>query len=174
MYLKTNHFTFLTAEGQEFAIENPVKTRLVVTVGGYLGETSGKLYSAGISISIKYEQCKVVFEAEHFKVNEAALSAIETAVEGCVKVKAVLSDEMKQAIIDAVRESYLLTSLWTASTSGLQQVVNDAVGDAFRNALNPGGALLVAISYRRLMDVWMSGWLCVFCKYELLSFMGPP
>ena len=137
-----------------------------MTVGGYLGETSGKLYSAGISISIKYEQCKVVFEAEHFKVNEAALSAIETAVEGCVKVKAVLSDEMKQAIIDAVRESYLLTSLWTASTSGLQQVVNDAVGDAFRNALNPGGALLVAISYRRLMDVWMSGWLCVFCKYE--------
>jgi hypothetical protein len=34
-----------------------------------------------------------------------------------VKMKTTLSDEMKQAIIDAVRESDLITSLQAASTS---------------------------------------------------------
>ncbi|HDR2864225.1 TPA: DUF1983 domain-containing protein [Enterobacter asburiae] len=147
-YLKTSHFTFLTAEGQEFAIENLVKTRFGVPVGGYLGETSGKLYSAGIGISIEGDQRKVVFEADRFKVNEAAQSAIENAVVLSTKMKTTLSDEMKQAIIDAVRESDLITSLQAASTSGLQQAVNDAVGDAIRNAMRPGGALWVAISPR--------------------------
>ena len=89
-----------------------------VPVGGYLGETSGKLYSAGIGISIEGDQRKVVFEADRFKVNEAAQSAIKNAAvcSGKVTVSAVLSDEMKQA-------------------------VNDAVGDAIRNMLRPGGLL---------------------------------
>lgn len=64
-----------------------------------------------------------------------------------------LGDEMKQAVIDAVRESDLFTSLQEASTSGLQQAVNDAVGDALRNAIKPGGALWGAISHCREMDV---------------------
>ncbi|MFT4289687.1 DUF1983 domain-containing protein [Enterobacter sp.] len=113
-YLKTNHFTFLTAQGQEFAIENLVKTRFGVPVGGYLGEASGKLYSAGIGISIEGDQRKVVFEADRFKVHEAAQSAIENAVVLSTKMKTSLSDEMEQAIIDAVRESDLFTSLQTA------------------------------------------------------------
>lgn len=153
-YLKTNHFTFLTAQGQEFAIENLVKTRFGVPVGGYLGEASGKLDSAGIGISIEGDQRKVVFEADRFKVHEAAQSAIENAVVSNLKVKTSLSDEMKQAIIDAVRESDLFTSLQTAiaaqeaSTSDLKQALNDAVGDAIRNAIKPGGALWAAISHR--------------------------
>lgn len=58
-----------------------------------------------------------------------------------------LSDEMKQAVIDAVRESDLFASLranvdaQTASIVGLQQAVHDAVNDALRNALKPGGAV---------------------------------
>ncbi|EFC9687957.1 DUF1983 domain-containing protein [Escherichia coli] len=117
-YQGENYFTFLTAEGQKFAIENLVKTRFGVPVGGYLGETSGKLYSAGIGISIEGDQRKVVFEADRFKVNEAAQSAIKNAAvcSWKITVSAVLSDEMKQA-------------------------VNDAVGDAIRNMLRPGGLL---------------------------------
>jgi predicted methyltransferase len=54
---------------------------------------------------------------------------------------------MKQAIIDAVRESDLFTSLQanidaqTASVAGLQQAMHEAVNDAIRNALKPGGLL---------------------------------
>ncbi|WP_259349671.1 hypothetical protein [Enterobacter sp. RHBSTW-00175] len=153
-YLKTSHFTFLTAQGQEFAIENLVKTRFGVPVGGYLGEASGKLYSAGIGVSIEGDQRKVVFEADHLKWNKAAQSTIENAVVSNMKVKTSLSDEMKQAIIDAVRESDLFTSLQTAiaaqaaSTSDLKQSLHDAVGDAIRNAIKPGGALWAAISRR--------------------------
>lgn len=138
---KVNHFTFLTAEGQEFAIENLVKTRFGVPVGGYIGETSGKLYSAGIGINIEGDRFKVV--------NEAAQSAINNAVvcSGKITVKAVLSDEMKQAVIDAVRESDLFTSLQAAiaaqatSTVDLQQAVDDTVGKALRNAVKPGGMI---------------------------------
>lgn len=140
-YQKENYFTFLTAEGQEFAIKHLVNTRFGVPVGGYLGEASGKLHSASIGISIEGDQRKVVFEADRFKVHEAAQSAIENAVVLSMKMKTSLSDEMKQAIIDAVRESDLFTSLQAASTSDLKQAVNDAVGDAIRNALKPGGLL---------------------------------
>lgn len=123
-YQKENYFTFLTAEGQEFAIKHLVNTRFGVPVGGYLGEASGKLHSA----SIEGDSRKIVFEAGLF-----------TAVN--ITTIPVLSDEMKQAIIDAVRESDLFTSLQAASTSDLKQAVNDAVGDAIRNALKPGGLL---------------------------------
>ncbi|MGK3192495.1 Fur-regulated protein [Enterobacter soli] len=174
-YLKTNHFTFLTAQGQEFAIENLVKTRFGVPVGGYLGEDSGKLNSAGIGISIEGDQRKVVFEAGRFKVHKAAQSTSnneEPTLNGGLDfggfpgvishdhddrnnaTKTILTDEMREAIISAVRESDLFTSLQTAiaaqeaSTSDLKQALNDAVGDAIRNAIKPGGALWAAISHR--------------------------
>lgn len=71
---------------------------------------------------------------------------------------------MTQAVIDAVRESDLLTAIQvnidaqTASLTGLKQAMHDAVNDAIRNALKPGGALLGAISHRLTMDVWTSKW----------------
>ena len=177
-YLKTNHFTFLTAQGQEFAIENLVKTRFGVPVGGYLGEASGKLYSAGIGISIEGDQRKAVFETFHFKAHETSISFSnneELALNGGLAfvgppgaishdkadradgnnaTKTILSDEMREAIISAVRESDLFTSRQSAiaaqeaSNSDLKQALNDAVGDAIRNAIKPGGALWVAISHR--------------------------
>ncbi|EDW0701087.1 hypothetical protein NI363_000596 [Salmonella enterica] len=54
---------------------------------------------------------------------------------------------MTQAIIDAVRESDLFTAMQvnidaqTASLTGFQQAMHDAVNDAIRNALKPGGLL---------------------------------
>lgn len=141
-------FKLIALSVDEYGIPTSWDSLPVYFTGGYLGETSGKLYSAGIGISIEGDQRKVVFKSDHFKVNEAAQSVIENAVVLSMKKKTALSDEMKQAIIDAVRESDLITSLQAASTSGLQQAVNDVVGDAIRNAMRPGGALLVAISPR--------------------------
>ncbi|OXV23982.1 hypothetical protein CDL31_24855 [Enterobacter kobei] len=101
----------------------------------------GKLHVAGMAVCIEGDQRKVVFEADRFKVNEAASSIIENAVATSAKMKIRLSDEMKQAVIDAVRESDLFTSLQAASASDLQQAVDDAVGKALRNAVKPGGMI---------------------------------
>ncbi|PJD65974.1 hypothetical protein B9Q37_20545 [Enterobacter kobei] len=101
----------------------------------------GKLHVAGMAGCIEGDQRKVVFEADRFKVNEAASSIIENAVATSAKMKIRLSDEMKQAVIDAVRESDLFTSLQAASASDLQQAVDDAVGKALRNAVKPGGMI---------------------------------
>lgn len=41
-YQKENYFTFLTAEGQEFAIKHMVNTRFGVPAGGYIGSPVDK------------------------------------------------------------------------------------------------------------------------------------
>lgn len=58
-----------------------------------------------------------------------------------------LSDQMHEAILKTVRESDLFKSIvqsldaQAASIAGLQQAIPDAVNDAIRNALKPGGAI---------------------------------
>ena len=85
--------------------------------------------------------------ADRYTVHEAASSIIENAVATSAKTKIRLGDEMKQAVIDAVRESDLFASLQanidaqTASVAGLQQAMNEAVTNAIKNALKPGGLL---------------------------------
>ncbi|MFT4289917.1 hypothetical protein [Enterobacter sp.] len=167
-YQKENYFTFLTAEGQEFAVKCLVDTRFGVPGVASSVVVAGKLYSAGNGISIEGDQCKVVFEADRFKVHKAAQSTSnneERALNGGLAfvgfpgaishghddrsnaTKTILTDEMREAIISAVRESDLFTPLQTAiaaqaaSTSGLQQTMVDAVNDAIRNSLRPGGAI---------------------------------
>jgi len=109
----------------------------------------GKEHAAGMVVGVEGDQSKVVFKADRFHVNEPAKSIIENAVATSTSVKVALSDEMTQAIIDAVRESNLFTALQanidaqTASIIGLQQAMHDAVRDAIRNALQPGGAIWV-------------------------------
>lgn len=107
----------------------------------------GKPHEAGMTLGVEDGQSNVEFMADRYTVHEAASSIIENAVATSAKTKIRLGDEMKQAVIDAVRESDLFTSLQTAiaakaaSTAGLQQAVNDAVSNAIRNALKPGGLL---------------------------------
>ena len=126
---------------------------------------------AGMSIGVEGAQRQVVFEADRFKVNEAAQSASnneETAFNGGLAfggfpgaishdkanpadgnnaTKTSLNDEMCEAIISAVRESDLFAALQakidaqTASVVGLQLAVRDVVNDVLRNALKPGGLL---------------------------------
>lgn len=218
-YQKENYFTFLTAEGQEFAIKHLANTRFGVkqycsainigveldttdaqkaldelddkirnsdvfkvlkdgwsfekngtlvinngqvfiadaNIGGGVLSTNysvklnvagkGKPHEAGMTLGIEGDQSKVVFKADRFQVHEAAPSIIENAVVTKAKINIALGDEMKQAVIDAVRESDLFASLQanidaqTASVAGLQQAMNEAVTNAIKNALKPGGLL---------------------------------
>ena len=221
-YQKENYFTFLTAEGQEFAIKHLVNTRFGVPIGqqhcsainigveldttdaqkaldelddkirnsdafkvlkdGWSFENNGALvinngqvfvtdakiddamlstnysvkmnvagkgkpHEAGMTLGVEDGQSNVEFMADRYTVHEAASSIIENAVATSAKTKIRLGDEMKQAVIDAVRESDLFASLQAnidaqaASVASLQQAVHDAVNDALRNALKPGGIL---------------------------------
>ena len=107
----------------------------------------GKPHEAGMTLGVEDGQSNVEFMADRFTVHEAASSIIENAVATNAKTKIRLGDEMKQAVIDAVRESDLFASLQakidaqTASVVGLQQAMHEAVNDALRNALKPGGLL---------------------------------
>ncbi|MCG8282170.1 phage tail tip fiber protein [Escherichia coli] len=131
----------------------------------------GKLHVAGMAGCIEGDQRKVVFEADRFKVNEAAQSASNNEkttfnaglsfggfpgaishdkanpADGNNATKTSINDEMCEAIISAVRESDLFAALQakidaqTASVVGLQQAMHEAVNDALRNALKPGGIL---------------------------------
>ncbi|MEG6158436.1 DUF1983 domain-containing protein [Enterobacter hormaechei] len=252
-YGKVNHFTFLTAEGQEFAIKHLVNTRFGETVKQeyysplgvelecaqkaldeiceeirsskafeklingtpihcqvHITDTmisdaavsanysvkmnvnhDGKLHVAGMAVCIEGDQRKVVFEADRFKVNEAAQSASnneEAAFNGGLAfggfpgaishdganpadgnnataepissiasatgtaTKTRLTDEMQELVLKAVRESDLFKSIvysldaQAASIAGLQQAIPDAVNDAIRNALKPGGLIWSARS----------------------------
>ncbi|KTJ64499.1 hypothetical protein ASU80_17185 [Enterobacter hormaechei subsp. xiangfangensis] len=107
----------------------------------------GKSHEAGMSIGVEDGQSNVEFMADRYTVHEAASSIIENAVATSAKTKIRLGDEMKQAVIDAVRESDLFASLQAkidaqkASLVGLQQAMHEAVNDALLNALKPGGLL---------------------------------
>lgn len=107
----------------------------------------GKPHAAGMAVGVEGDQSKVVFEADRFKVHDAVQSIVGNAVATSAKTKIRLGDEMKQAVIDVVRESDLFASLQakidaqTASVVGLQQAMREAVNDALLNALKPGGLL---------------------------------
>lgn len=131
----------------------------------------GKPHEAGMTLGVEGENSKVEFLADRYKVHEAAQSASNNEkttfnvglsfggfpgaishdkanpADGNNATKTSLNDEMCEAIISAVRESDLFAALQakidaqTASVVGLQQAMHEAVNDALRNALKPGGLL---------------------------------
>ena len=131
----------------------------------------GKPHEAGMTLGVEGENSKIEFLADRYKVHEAAQSASNNEkttfnvglsfggfpgaishdkanpADGNNATKTSLNDEMCEAIISAVRESDLLAALQakidaqTASVVGLQQAMHEAVNDALRNALKPGGIL---------------------------------
>lgn len=52
-YQKENYFTFLTAEGQEFAIKHLVNTRFGVPAGGYIGSPLSLFISERVSEALR-------------------------------------------------------------------------------------------------------------------------
>ncbi|UAN38744.1 hypothetical protein [Enterobacter asburiae] len=87
---------------------------------------TGKQHAAGMSISIEDGQRKVVLDADRVKVNEAAQSIVRDAVASATKVKIKLSDEMKSAVIDAVRESKQFVENEVANTESAKAEPKDA------------------------------------------------
>lgn len=141
-FQKGNYFTFLTAEGQDFAIKHLVNTRFGEPAGGYIGNQ----HAAGMVIGVEDDQSKIVFEADRYKVHEDVSSIIENA-KAITNTKIKLGDEMKQAVIDTVRESDLLKSLQASLDAQFsaqlttQLNINEAVKRAILNAQQPGGLL---------------------------------
>ncbi|XTO70063.1 phage tail tip fiber protein [Enterobacter hormaechei] len=111
----------------------------------------GKPHEAGMTLGVEKGQSNVEFMADRYTVHEAASSIIENAVATNAKTKIRLGDEVKQAVIDAVRESDLFATFQakidaqTASVVGLQQAMHDAVNDALRKALKPGGTIWTSL-----------------------------
>lgn len=111
----------------------------------------GKPHEAGMSLGVEKGQSNVEFMADRYTVHEVASSIIENAVATNAKTKIRLGDEVKQAVIDAVRESDLFATFQakidaqTASVVGLQQAMHDAVNDALRKALKPGGTIWTSL-----------------------------
>ncbi|MEP8641997.1 hypothetical protein ABKW07_13475 [Enterobacter kobei] len=123
-----------------------------------------------ISIQHEGKPSSVEFKADRFAIHENAQSIIDNAIANhktnaqvdsrdnshvmdlghCVGNTVTawrLSGQMHEAIINAVAESDLFKSLVSsvdaqaASIAGLQQAIPDAVNEAIRNALKPGGLL---------------------------------
>ncbi len=98
---------------------------------------NGKHDPAGTSISTEDEQRKVEIKADRFEMMGIRNTPAEP----------ILSDVMRQAVINAVSESDLLQSLQAglneqaADITRLQVAIKDAANEAIRNALQPGGLL---------------------------------
>ncbi|MCM7018283.1 hypothetical protein [Enterobacter asburiae] len=82
-YQKENYFTFLTAEGQEFAIKHLADTRFGVPAGGYIGG----------SVNIQFGRIETD-PRKGYAINVGIGPEIKTSVK--------LSPEMGKAISDAV------------------------------------------------------------------------
>lgn len=184
-----DYFTFLTAEGQRFAIQYLAETNfgkpkdkpemLVMQKaigGGYTPE----------EISAAVEQIQAIRSAEAFSkaakevspfaikdgdvfIRDAFIGNGITTANWSMKVntdengrryaagvgiavnnaatKTRLTDDMREAVIDAIRESDVFKALQAsqdAQASALvttQQAIEQAASDAIRNALKPGGLL---------------------------------
>lgn len=121
-YQKENYFTFLTAEGQEFAIKHLVNTRFGMPAGGYIGSPVNA--EADIRGCCPIEGFKwgwFVDKSGQAYIHEALIS--DGVLSTSYNVKMNIADKGKE------------------HAAGLQQALNDVVSDAIRNALKPGGLL---------------------------------
>lgn len=92
-YQKENYFTFLTAEGQEFAIKHLVNTRFGVPAGGYIGGPLASFFVKGGQIFIKDAfigsgTVSAEYSAKmHISIeeNDKAISSFEEAVRKAVQ-----------------------------------------------------------------------------------------
>ncbi|MFG7475251.1 DUF1983 domain-containing protein, partial [Enterobacter hormaechei] len=109
-------------------------------------DDAGVVHVAGMGVAVEDGQQQVEFKADRFAVIGAALSTIKSALHAA-EVKTRLSDDMREAVIDAIRESDVFKALQAsqdAQASALvttQQAIEQAASDAIRNALKPGGLL---------------------------------
>lgn len=195
-----DHFTFLTAEGQKFAIQYLAETRFgvaqnsegkslkTITLNVAVDTSDVQAALDEIDKQIRNSDAFRLLAGENF-INEALIqpgsvqaahinavqnfqcASDERRMEAVAKApekvfgalasnyifipdaatKTRLTDDMREAVLDAVRESDLFQSMQaelngqTASVDNLKQEMQQAVTDAIRNALKPGGLLYASI-----------------------------
>lgn len=111
-------------------------------------DDAGVVHVGGMGVAAEDAQKQVEFKADRFTVIGTALSAIKNE-QACIhasEVKTRLSDDMREAVIDAIRDSDVFKALQAsqdaqASAQVTTQLINQAVSDAIRNAVKPGGLL---------------------------------
>lgn len=110
-------------------------------------DENGRLCATGFGVAVENGKKQVKLHAEKFEVNMSGTLHLKDAVATAVELKTRLSDDMREAVIDAIRESEVFKALQAsqdAQASALvttQQAIEQAASDAIRNALKPGGLL---------------------------------
>lgn len=110
-------------------------------------DENGSLCATGFGAAVENGKKQVEFKAEKLEVNMNGTVYLKDAVISAAKMKTRLSDDMREAVIDAIRESDVFKALLAsqdAQASALvttQQAIEEAATSAIRNALKPGGLL---------------------------------
>ncbi len=100
-----------------------------------------------MGVAVEDGDKKVRFLADKFEVNKSSTLQSNNAIATAAEFKIRLSDDMREAVIDAIRESEVFKALqasYDAQASAIvttQQAIEQAASDAIRNALKPGGLL---------------------------------
>lgn len=117
-------------------------------------DENGRRYAGGMGITVENGKKQVKLHAEKFEVNMSGTLHLKDAIATAVELKTRLPDDMREAVIDAVRESDLFKALQASqdaqasSLVTMQQAIEQAATDAIRDAMKPGGLL-----YRRIKEV---------------------
>lgn len=111
----------ITAYGKDGSVSARIGRKLVDATANWSmkikTEENGRRYAAGVGIAVNNEATKIR-----------------------------LTDDMREAVIDAIRESDVCKALQAsqdalASAQVTTQLINQAVSDAIRNAVKPGGLI---------------------------------
>ncbi|MDI7502386.1 hypothetical protein [Cronobacter dublinensis] len=148
-FQKENYFTFLTAEGQDFAIRNLVNTRYCEPAGGYIGNSVDALDEIAdaldTALARHYEQFG---KAEPEKTSVFLLSERWVAIEGsyspeemCDAVKYIKRSRLAKEMEKSMKESSPFAVV------GGQVFFNDAfINDASKTTINIWPEMEKAIS----------------------------
>lgn len=108
---------------------------------------AGVVHVAGMDVADEDGQKQVAFLADKFEVNKSGSLQLNNAIATAAEFKTRLSDDMREAVIDAIRESDVFKALQASQDAQasaqvtMQLNINQAVTDAIRNAMKPGGLL---------------------------------
>ncbi|WP_144817366.1 hypothetical protein [Enterobacter sp. DE0047] len=127
------------------------------TSGGYVtpqnytlrvgNDENGSLCATGFGAAVENGKKQVEFKAEKFEIKRSGTVYLKDAVISATEMKTRLSDDMREAVIDVVRESDLFKSrqasldAQASSQVTMQLTISQAVTDAIRNAVKHGGLL---------------------------------
>lgn len=148
----------ITAYGEDGSVrmrvgrlKHPAEQKLVDATANWSTKVNtdenGHRYAAGMGVAVEDGKEQVAFKAEKFEVNKSDTLQLNNAIATAAEFKIRLSDEMRDAVIDAIRESNVFKALQAsqnAQASAIvttQQAIEQAATDAIRNALKPGGLL---------------------------------